>query len=280
MTHENSAGQRSGEDFPNPDGAYANVARLYGAESNIGLNGLVFTVSQDPGRIINGYENLSRVRQEENRLAYTDPLTELPNRRAWNEALILMEQGHYGENPAVVVIDLDNFKRVNDSAGHDVGDEALVKAATVLGGIVREGDHIFFRTGGDEFMGIFRQSPPDSHPEGKRGKTPRSSEDRRVAIRERLDAGFQPFRDEYAEYGLGASVGVAIRESDMPVQEAVKAADDDLGLIKKEHKKAEFFSLPLHKRWLTRAGHFMLKEAGTRMDPRVYGHSFSRRRGA
>lgn len=81
-----------------------------------------------------------------------DSLTGLPNRRAFEEALAQRYEvfAFHGVNSALVLVDLDWFKRVNDEGGHDAGDEMLKKVAAVLRGAVRESD-LAARIGGDEF---------------------------------------------------------------------------------------------------------------------------------
>jgi diguanylate cyclase (GGDEF)-like protein/PAS domain S-box-containing protein len=86
-------------------------------------------------------------------LAFFDPLTSLPNRRLMmdrlNQALTASARsGMYG---AVLFLDLDHFKTLNDSLGHDVGDMLLQQVATRLKNCVREGDTVA-RIGGDEFV--------------------------------------------------------------------------------------------------------------------------------
>jgi diguanylate cyclase (GGDEF)-like protein len=79
----------------------------------------------------------------------SDPLTRLPNRTAFNEDLNLMLAD--GNDPvSVLFIDLDNFKAINDSGGHYLGDEALLHATRKLLGATRRND-IVARLGGDEF---------------------------------------------------------------------------------------------------------------------------------
>ncbi len=90
---------------------------------------------------------------EIHRLAYYDPLTQLPNRRLLYDRLgqaltASRRNGHYG---AILFLDMDNFKTLNDTLGHDVGDLLLVEVAQRLNGAVREGDTIA-RLGGDEFV--------------------------------------------------------------------------------------------------------------------------------
>jgi len=88
-------------------------------------------------------------------LAFYDQLTRLPNRRLMLDRLShalssSMRTGQYG---ALMIIDLDNFKTLNDTMGHAVGDRLLVEAALRLSGCVREVDTVA-RLGGDEFVAI------------------------------------------------------------------------------------------------------------------------------
>ncbi|BBE50725.1 putative signaling protein [Ferriphaselus amnicola] len=90
---------------------------------------------------------------ERSRLAYYDPLTNLPNRRLLydrlGQALVGCQRtGHFG---ALLFLDMDNFKNLNDTRGHDVGDQLLVDAAKRIEANVREGDTVA-RLGGDEFV--------------------------------------------------------------------------------------------------------------------------------
>ena len=86
-------------------------------------------------------------------LATRDPLTELPNRVLFNDRL---EQGivaarRSGQSLALLFIDLDRFKNINDSLGHQVGDLLLKEVATRMHGCIRKGDTLS-RLGGDEFV--------------------------------------------------------------------------------------------------------------------------------
>ena len=91
--------------------------------------------------------------QQIHRMAFYDALTELPNRRLLSEqlkkALPALTRSH--GNGALLFIDLDHFKQLNDTLGHDVGDQLLQQAAVRLKGCVR-GDDIVARLGGDEFV--------------------------------------------------------------------------------------------------------------------------------
>ncbi len=90
---------------------------------------------------------------EIHRLAYYDPLTQLPNRRLFQEQLAkaLAVSGRSRKYGALLFIDLDNFKSLNDTLGHDTGDMLLTQVAMRLVGCVREGDTVA-RQGGDEFV--------------------------------------------------------------------------------------------------------------------------------
>jgi diguanylate cyclase (GGDEF)-like protein len=86
-------------------------------------------------------------------LAVTDPLTGLYNRRFFEEALQreLSSSHRHGRALAVLAVDVDNLKRINDSAGHAAGDEALVAIANALRSTSRQSD-VVARVGGDEFL--------------------------------------------------------------------------------------------------------------------------------
>ena len=88
-------------------------------------------------------------------LAFYDPLTKLPNRRLMLDRLkhALSSRARHKRLGAVMMIDLDNFKTLNDSLGHDVGDKLLVSVASRLESCMREGDTVS-RIGGDEFVVI------------------------------------------------------------------------------------------------------------------------------
>lgn len=90
-------------------------------------------------------------------LAFFDPLTGLPNRRLLLDRLQqeLFASGRSGKGGAVLFVDLDNFKTVNDTLGHDMGDLLLQQVAQRLSACVREGDTVS-RQGGDEFVAILK----------------------------------------------------------------------------------------------------------------------------
>jgi diguanylate cyclase (GGDEF)-like protein len=153
--------------------------------------------------------------------AYHDSLTALPNRALFAERLErAVAQRFAGAQPvAVLFLDLDWFKEVNDTAGHAAGDALLVEAAARLRGSVRAGDTVA-RFGGDEFAALVHTGP-DERPA------------REVA--ERLHAELtRPYLIGGRQFTVGASIGVAhwrgsgtaaelMREADLAMYEA-KAA--------------------------------------------------------
>lgn len=94
-----------------------------------------------------------RHRQEQQliHLALHDPLTGLPNRRSWEEALDQMvNQARLGQKGALLLVDLDRFKTVNDTYGHLAGDQLLKEIARCMNRALRRQD-LLARLGGDEF---------------------------------------------------------------------------------------------------------------------------------
>ncbi|GIZ53284.1 putative bifunctional diguanylate cyclase/phosphodiesterase [Noviherbaspirillum aridicola] len=96
-------------------------------------------------------------------LAYYDPLTRLPNRRLLIDRLqrTLAASARSGQNGALLLIDLDDFKTLNDTLGHDVGDMLLLQVAQRLAACVRDGDTVA-RLGGDEFVVVLHELGGDA----------------------------------------------------------------------------------------------------------------------
>lgn len=103
--------------------------------------------------VFNDITQRKQSEQEIHQLAFYDPLTHMPNRRLLMDRLtqamaLSMRNGRHG---ALLYLDLDSFKTVNDTKGHAVGDLLLIEVASRLKGCVREGDTVA-RLGGDEFI--------------------------------------------------------------------------------------------------------------------------------
>jgi diguanylate cyclase (GGDEF)-like protein/PAS domain S-box-containing protein len=131
----------------------------------------ISAVHDEAGQVVNYvgvFTDMSRAKRDEaelQRLAHCDLLTELPNRRQLHACLAqaLAHAQRHGGLTAVLSIDLDGFKTVNDSLGHPVGDELLIRIAERLKGRVRAEDTLG-RLGGDEFLVILESlaSPDDA----------------------------------------------------------------------------------------------------------------------
>jgi len=96
---------------------------------------------------------IEQIKNAHHELAFYDPLTQLPNRRLMLDRLqqAMASSTRYKRHIALLFIDLDNFKMLNDTLGHDKGDELLKQVAQRLKESVREGDTVA-RLGGDEFV--------------------------------------------------------------------------------------------------------------------------------
>lgn len=110
-------------------------------------------------------EAVNERNRELDALAHTDPLTRLGNRRALDVAfeasLAAAGAGGAGPRGALLVIDVDHFKAINDRWGHDVGDEVLVKLAGALAACIRRSDTAV-RLGGEEFALWLPEAGPDA----------------------------------------------------------------------------------------------------------------------
>ncbi|QJE74193.1 diguanylate cyclase [Aerophototrophica crusticola] len=107
-------------------------------------------------------ERLVRAHKDMHRLAMTDPLSGVLNRRSFFEQAedALRRRQRTVESLAVVMVDIDHFKRVNDGFGHDMGDEVIRQVAKTLQGAVRQTDCIG-RLGGEEFAILFSNTGID-----------------------------------------------------------------------------------------------------------------------
>ena len=146
------------------------------------------------------------------RLALQDPLTGLPNRALFLDrlALALRRQEREGRSVAVLFVDLDRFKTVNDTLGHYAGDQLLIAVADRLGRILRPGDTIA-RLGGDEFAVVC---------EGLGG--PPGAEEIAVRILATLVA---PVLVEGQEIMASASIGIVVSEPDSTPDTMLRDAD-------------------------------------------------------
>jgi diguanylate cyclase (GGDEF)-like protein/PAS domain S-box-containing protein len=146
------------------------------------------------------------------RLAHFDSLTGLPNRTLLNDrcevALRAAQRNH--QSVALMFLDLDHFKNVNDSLGHRVGDAVLIELAERLTAVVREQDTVS-RLGGDEFMLLL----PDTDPQGAA----------QVAAK-LIQAALIPFQIERHELTVTPSIGIAMYPQDGAELDALSRSAD------------------------------------------------------
>jgi diguanylate cyclase (GGDEF)-like protein len=159
-----------------------------------------------------------RVELEIEQLAFYDALTDLPNRR------LLMDRLHHGtlaccrtmHHGAIIFIDIDNFKRLNDSQGHHRGDLLLQQIAQRLKESVREDDTVA-RLGGDEFV-VMLEELSENHAEA-------NAQAKKIAVKV-LASLDRPYLLDGHDYHCGASIGITLfgknRES---VSDLLKRAD-------------------------------------------------------
>ena len=143
--------------------------------------------------------------------ASTDALTGLPNRRYFDEFCgLLARRRRSGDAVGVLMVDIDKFKRLNDTFGHTTGDEVLRAVGGAIVAAVRE-DDVPARYGGEEFVVLLRNPSPEIALE--------------VGERVRASVGALDF----SRFGVGrvsVSVGVAVaREVDQPIAELIAEAD-------------------------------------------------------
>ncbi len=136
-------------------------------------------------------------------LAYHDSLTKLPNRALLDEhlALGLARARRSGASVALLYVDLDDFKAVNDSLGHAAGDELLRRIAVRLRGVVRSTD-LLARQGGDEFLILLTDLDTD----------PRAAAE--AVAKQVEEALLEPFSIADAEFEIGSSIGISIYPHD------------------------------------------------------------------
>jgi diguanylate cyclase (GGDEF)-like protein len=146
-------------------------------------------------------------------LALHDELTGLPNRRLFQDRLSgALERAHRsGKQAALLLVDLDHFKQVNDTAGHHVGDLLLKRAGEIFLGRVRRSDTVA-RTGGDEFSVILEE--------------PTSREDAEIVGQSLISLLNEPFDLDGHTVRIDASVGIAVYPEDAICAEALCIAAD------------------------------------------------------
>jgi diguanylate cyclase (GGDEF)-like protein/PAS domain S-box-containing protein len=155
---------------------------------------------------------------EIHKLAYFDPLTHLPNRRLLLDRIAQAMASGTRSNAfgALLFLDLDHFKALNDTRGHDVGDQLLLQTAQRIQQNVREGDTVA-RLGGDEFVVMLLDLSADAHEAAAQTRLVGEK------IRETLS---QPYALEGGDFHCTSSIGIAMfRNHEIAVDALLKNAD-------------------------------------------------------
>jgi diguanylate cyclase (GGDEF)-like protein len=169
-----------------PDPTTVNLIELLAAQSWLCLDRL---------------RKVARLREQAN----SDPLTGLPHHRSFGERIATATPGR----TALLAIDVDNFKSINDTYGHQFGDRVLVALSRALVHALRQGDELY-RTGGDEFVAVVEVSRPEEA----------------LGIAERL-------AEAARQIGHPVSIGVAVQVAGEPSELTLRRADAALYRVKR-----------------------------------------------
>jgi len=194
-----------------------------------------------PTRMIGTHTDITARKVSEGviwRQAHFDALTGLPNRRMLRQQLdvALAQAAATGRNLSLLFMDLDHFKEVNDSMGHNTGDQVLVQAAQRLLGSVGEGNTVA-RMGGDEFTLLLNDVPPGVDP----------TTHLQPRLQALLDAMRRPYLLGTELVYLSASIGVAHFPADATqAEDLLRHADQALYAAKGAGRnRCGFFSADL-----------------------------------
>lgn len=184
-------------------------------------------------------EDITRQKEQEQRILYQahyDSLTDLPNRFLSLDRLtqLIKEAERNDHKVAVLFLDLDDFKKVNDTIGHDAGDRLLMQAAQRLNEAVRDGDTIG-RLGGDEFIMLLGGL--------------NDVMDARAAAENLLEKFRNPFSLDGRELILGASIGISIYPDDgESTIELLRCADTAMYCSKRQGRNTyNYFTESMNK---------------------------------
>jgi diguanylate cyclase (GGDEF)-like protein/PAS domain S-box-containing protein len=189
--------------------------RLDGAEINVEVAGISFTHEGKPAvqMMFRDITDRKAVEARLERLALYDTLTGLPNRTLFfdrmNQLLNLAKRNQYVLG--LLFIDLDRFKNINDTLGHESGDSVLVEASKRMTSCTRSADTVA-RMGGDEFIGVCGRIAVAA--------------DAAVVAQKIIDSLGKPFHVKSAECSIGASVGISLYPQDGDDLETLLAKAD------------------------------------------------------
>lgn len=221
------------ETLPLSDGDHTYLAIKFPLKNSAGETYALCGISTD----------ISQRKDQEDRIqhqAYHDALTDLPNRLLVLDRLtqLLNETSRTGELVAVIFLDLDNFKTVNDSLGHGVGDQVLIEAASRLTAVVRGGDTVG-RLGGDEFVILLHGL--------------KEADDTLPVAENLLNQFRQAFCLDGREFMLTASIGIAISPEDgRESSELLRKADSAMYYAKDQGRNIFSYFTPAMSKQISR----------------------------
>lgn len=195
----------------------------------------VYNESGSVHRRVAIFSDISKKKQAEEliwRQANYDALTGLPNRRMFRDRLEQeLKKTHRSEQEmALLFIDLDRFKEVNDTLGHHIGDDLLIEAARRIEGCVRESDTVA-RLGGDEFTVIISQLSGSEHVE----------EIASTILGSLLD----PFYLDDEKIHISASIGITLYPADgVEIDQLLKNADQAMYVAKQQGRNRYSYFTP------------------------------------
>lgn len=163
----------------------------------------------EPSHYVSVLTDITPIKESERKLsamAFKDSLTGAGNRNYMSFLLNRAKQEE--QKVALIFLDLDSFKLINDNYGHDVGDQVLIQCANLLFGIIRASDKLI-RLGGDEFVVL--SYDPDEHLE--------------VFANRLLDLFNKPFVTSAAQFKVTASIGIATTMDCAGIDDLLKSAD-------------------------------------------------------
>lgn len=214
----------------------------------------ITAVKDAQGRVVQYvaiFSDITQRKQEEEEIrsmAFYDPLTHLPNRRLFLERFqsALAASARYGDRGALLFIDLDNFKTLNDSMGHDYGDLLLVEVALRIKSCVREIDTVA-RLGGDEFVVLLENLGLGYEDAGLKAGL--------VAEKIR-DTLARPYRLKECEHHSSPSIGVCLYLGNTEsMEELVRQADSAMYQAKSAGRNAvRFHDAALQRYWEAQSG--------------------------
>lgn len=202
----------------------------------------ITAIHDDEGKISHYaalFNDITHIRENEERvkrLAYYDPLTDLPNRRLLDDRLTLaLRHAHRQDRRlAVIFVDLDHFKQVNDALGHAAGDELLLRVSQRLRAVLREDDTLA-RLSGDEFIVLLNDM---------------EEVDQATRVARRLiETIGAPFEIGGQVFRVGCSLGIGLYPDDATTASAlVRCADSAMYQAKQEGRNTyRLFRADMHQ---------------------------------